>query len=416
MAFILPDISSVFCISKFCIRYSYVVLLIIPFTIGLYFLIKKNFINFFDKSEQTSYESGKGKQRLIFFIIRSMIFGMLLIAIASPFILETKTVKGNPRIIILVDNSSSLNIFEPDLGKELANKLKGKIPAEVRIITRGDKSSIGSGILNNIEKDENVLVITDGNNNDGKLLGDVMLLASSLNATVSTLEMEPVKSDVSVDIMGVSEAIMDTEEKFIINVNNVGKNIPYTLEVKFDDEIVVARSNDKSDSFTLNKKLSEGYHKITAELLNVGKNDYFEQNNKFYKTVKVVPRPQVLFVSEKSSPLETDLERIYDLTTLSSIPNDLGSYLAVILNDIPANKFLPHIDSLSDFVSDGNGLLVIGGQSSYDRGKYRGSLIETLLPVRVGAGEEAEKSDVYVVIVIDISQGTADYVDIEKAN
>lgn len=299
--------------------------------------------------------------------------------------------------------------------KSLAQKLKGKIPVSIRRIAVGDTSAIGDGILNNIERNENVLVITDGNNNDGKLLGDIMLLASSLNATVSTISMEPVKSDVGVEVFGVSEAIRDTEEEFIVNVNNVGKNTPYTLEVRFDDEIVIAESDDKSRTFTLNKKLSEGYHKITAELQNVGSGDYFKQNNKFYKTVKVVPRPRVLFVSEKSSPLANELSNIYDLTTLDSIPNELSSYLAVILNDLPASKFLPSMDSLSDYVSDGNGLLVVGGENSYDRGNYKGTFIETLLPVKVGAGEESEKSDVYIVIVIDISHGTADYVNIEKA-
>lgn len=323
--------------------------------------------------------------------------------------------KGNPRITILVDNSTSLNLFEYGIEKDLVSRLKGKISVSVRHITSGDKSAIGDGILNNIERDENVLVITDGNNNAGKLLGDIMLLASSLNATVSTLGMEPIRNDIGVEILGVREAIRDTEESFIVNVNNVGKNVAYTLEVKFDDEIVIARSGDGSRTFTLNKKLSEGYHKITAELLNVGSDDYFKQNNKYYKTVKVVPRPRVLFVSEKSSPLTAELEKIYDLTTVSSIPSVLSSYLAVILNDLSADKFLPHVDSLSSYVSDGNGLFVIGGQSSYDRGSYKGSYIETLLPVKIGAGEESEKSDVNIVIVIDISHGTADYVNIEKA-
>ena len=415
MAFILPDLSSVFCMSKFCLRYYYVVFFIIPLIVGLYFLVKRNFINFFDKSEQASYEREKEKQRLYFFIIRSLIFVMLLIAIAGPFLLETRTVKGDPRIIILGDNSTSLNLFESGLGREIADSLKGKIPVSIRTVASGDRSAIGNGILNNIEKDENVLVVTDGNSNYGKLLGDVMLLASSLNATVSTLDMKPIKSDVRVEVLGVSEAIRDVEESFIISVNNVGEDVPYTLEVRFDDEIVLAKSSDKSDTFTISKKLSEGYHKITAELQNVGENDYFEQNNKYHKTVKVVSRPSILLVSEKSSPLKKDLERIYDLTTLGSIPDDLGDYLAVILNDVPADKFLPHVDSLSDYVSDGNGLIVVGGESSYDRGGYKGSLIETLLPVKVGAGEEAEKSDVHIVIVIDISHGTEEYVDIEKA-
>lgn len=416
MAFIFPDLSSVFCVSKFCLRYSYAALLIVPFIVLLYFMIiRANFIKFFDKSEQVSYDREKKEQRLVFFIVRSLIFAFLLIAIASPFIMETTTVKGNPRITILVDNSTSLNIFEYGIEKGLTDKLKGKIPVSVRHIASGDKSAIGDGILNNVERDENVLVISDGNNNAGKLLGDVMLLASSLNATISTINMEPVRSDVGVEIVGPGEAIRDTEETFIVNVNDVGKNVPYTLEVKFDDELVISRSGDKSDSFTVDKKLSEGYHKITAELINVGEDDYFKQNNIYYKTVKVVQRPRVLFVSEKSSPLANSLGNIYDLAATNAIPDDLSSYFAVILNDMPASKFVPHVDKLSDYVSDGNGLFVIGGQSSYDLGNYKKSMVETLLPVKIGAGEESEKSDVYIVIVIDISSGTADYVNIEKA-
>jgi len=405
----------VYCIGKFCIAYSYLILLIIPLVILLYYIIRKNFINFPDKSDQLIYERDKKQQRLIFFIIRSSILALLLVSIASPFLLETKIIKGNPRIAILVDNSTSMNLFESGLDKELISKLKGKIPVTVRRIAVGDSSAIGDGILNNLERDENYLVISDGNNNDGKFLGDIILLASSLNVTISTLGMNPIKSDVGVQIIGPNEAIRGTEEVFNVVVSNVGKKIPYTLEVRFDNEIVFAKSDDKSNTFTIKRKLEEGYHKITAELMNVGGNDYFKQNNRYYKTVKVVPRPRVLFVSEKSSPLASELERIYDITTSGTIPSDLNSYLAVILNDISANKFLPNVELLSDYVSDGNGLFVIGGQSSYDRGDYKASLIETLLPVKVGAGEEAEKSDVHIVIVIDISHGTADYVNVEKA-
>ena len=151
--------------SKFCLRYSYVVLLIIPFTIALFFIIRKNFINFFDKSEQATYQREKKDQRLYFFIIRSLIFALVLIAIASPFLLETRIIKGNPRITILVDNSTSMNLFEAGVEKELVGKLKNKIPVNVQHIVYGDKSPIGDGILNNLERNENVLVITDGNSN-----------------------------------------------------------------------------------------------------------------------------------------------------------------------------------------------------------------------------------------------------------
>src|SRR3989344_792273 len=394
---------------KFCLAYSYVALLIIPLVILLYFAIRKNFINFSDRSEQQSYESGKKQQRLIFFAMRSLIFIFLLIAIASPFILEEKTVKGNPRITILVDNSTSMNLFEHDMEKELVGKLRGSIAVTVRTLAAGDKSAIGDGILNNMERDENVLVISDGSNNDGRLLGDIMLLAASLNSTVSTLEMEPVRSDVGVAIEGPSEAIRDTEEDFIVKVNNAGKNVPYSLEVRFDEEIILAQSDDKSNSFAIRKKMPEGYHKITAELQNVGSDDYFSQNNVFYKSIKVVPRPKVLFVSEKDSPLAGNLGTIYDLTAVSEIPSNLDDYLAVILNDLPLSKILPNFNSLNSYVrDDGNGLFVIGGQNSYDNGNYKGNLLETLLHVKIGVGEESEKSDVYIVIIIDVSGTTGE--------
>jgi len=405
---VLPNLSNVFCVSKYCLRYSYVVLLIIPLIIFLYFYIKKNFVRFVDKDEQKGYLISKQRQRMIFFILRSIILALVLFAIASPFILEQKTVKGNPRITILVDNSSSFNLFESGVGNELAEKLKGKVPVNLRYIATGEKSAIGDGILNYIDRNENVLAITDGNNNHGKLLGDIMLLAASLNATVSTLNLDAERSDVGVSIEGASEAIQDSEEFFIVKVNNVGNNIPYTIEIRMDNEIILAQTQEGSKSFTINRKLSEGFHKLKAELLSVGSQDYFPQNNVYYKTIKVVNRPKILFVSEKSSPLLSDLEKIYDVSSVSSIPSDLSPYFMAVFNDMPISKIEPHYDIIESYVSDGNGLLVIGGQNSYDRGNYKdpGLLFPQLLPVKIGTGEESEKSDVHVVIALDISGTT----------
>ena len=71
MAFIFPDLSSALCVSKFCLRYSYAILFIVPFIIFLYFIIvRANLIRFFDKSEQISYDREKKEQRLVFFIVR----------------------------------------------------------------------------------------------------------------------------------------------------------------------------------------------------------------------------------------------------------------------------------------------------------------------------------------------------------
>lgn len=404
----LPNLTKVFCLSKFCIRYSWVLLILIPLIIILFLLIKKTFVRFINQDENLTYISSKKRKRMIFFTIRAMIFALIIFSISSPFILQEKIVKGNPRITILVDNSTSFNLFEQGVGNEIAQKLKGKIPVTFRHIASGEKSAIGNGILNNLERDDNILVITDGNNNDGKLLGDIMLWARDINSTISTIKIEPIKSDVNVLIHGASEAIKDSEETFVISVNNVGKKIPYTLEVRFDNDLVLAQADDKSRTFTINKKLSEGYHKIKAELLNVGVEDYFPQNNIYYKTIKVVNRPKILFVSEKSSKMLSDLDQIYDVVSSQEIPSDIEPHLTIILNDLPINKIEPHYDKIEKYINDGNGLIVIGGENSFDRGSYKksGTLFPNLLPVKIGTGEESEKSDIHIVIVMDVSGTT----------
>jgi uncharacterized membrane protein len=267
-----------------------------------------------------------------------------------------------------------------------------------------------------MESGENLLVVTDGNNNRGKLLGDVMLFASSINASVSTLNNNPINSDVSVMVRGQHEIIRDSESEFIIDVNVVGSDLPYRLQVLVDDEIVLEKQGSKSDQILMDRKFSEGeYHKIEARLLDVDQNDYFKNNNQYFKSIKVVPRPKILYVSQKGSPLANNLDKIYEVERRSALPDDLTEYMAVVLNNIPANMLLPRFDMINEYVVDGNGLIVIGGENSYESGGYKGTLMETLLPVKIGAGEDEEKSDVNIAIVIDISSGTEDYIAVEKA-
>ncbi|MEK6837324.1 MAG: vWA domain-containing protein, partial [Nanoarchaeota archaeon] len=150
------------------------------------------------------------------------------------------------------------------------------------------------------------------------------------------------------------------------------------------------------------RKLSEGYHRIVAQL---NANDFIQQNNEFYRTVKVEKKPKVLLISKKSSPLEGLFSPLYDLSTAESLAGvDLSGYSAVVLNDIPAAK--AEADKLSSFIDDGNGVVVVGGRSSYDRGNYKGTFFENLLPVNVGSGEEAAKKFVNVILLIDISGST----------
>src|SRR3989338_10394224 len=416
MPLVIPDYSKVYCMSKYCVRYSYFLFIIIPAILFLYWFIRKTFVKFSNKIEQQEYLKSKLFDRKIVFLLRGIAITLLIIALASPFILESKDVPGNPRLTILVDNSSSMSVFRQGMGMELYKKLEGSIPVNVRTISGGEKSAIGDGILNNIEGGDNVLVISDGNNNEGKLLGDIMLFASSINSSVSTLEMSALKSDASVTISGPPEIIKDSDGEFIVKVDVAGGDIPYNLQVTLDDNIVVEQTGSQSTEYRFERKFSDGkYHKITAKLLDVGDGDYFKNNNLYHKSIKIVPRPKLLFVTDRSSPLADNMGKIYDVDITNSIPEELSNYMAVMINNIPSGKILPRFEALSDYVSNGNGLIFIGGDKSFESGNYKGTLIESLLPVKMGSGEEENKSDSSIVVVIDISQGTENYIGVEKA-
>ncbi|MEK6984139.1 MAG: VWA domain-containing protein [Nanoarchaeota archaeon] len=417
MSFIIPDYTKIYCISKYCVRYSYALLAIIPVLLLVFWLTRKTFVKFGNRLELESYLKSKKTDRWIVLALRSLAFVFLLMAISSPFLLESRTVPGNPRLTILVDNSSSMVLYNPEIAYELYKKLEGTMPVSIRTIANGEHSTIGNGILNNIEGNDNVMVISDGVNNEGKLLGDIMLFATNINSSVSTLKMEATHNDVGLTIDGPPDLIKDTEGDFVVKVSVVGKEIPYTLQVTSDEtNLILEEQARSSKTFTFSRKFPEGeYHKLTAKLLDVGKDDYFENNNIFYKSVKIVPRPKILYVTEKNSPMARELNKIYELDTKNSVPVDLSSYTSVIFNDIRASKINPYMDILSDYVSDGNGLIFLGGENSFDRGGYKGTLLETLLPIKIGAGEEQNKSDINVAVVIDISQGTEDYVAVEKA-
>ncbi|HLC61640.1 MAG TPA: VWA domain-containing protein [Candidatus Nanoarchaeia archaeon] len=417
MSFIIPDYSNIYCTSKYCVRYFYVLIAIIPILLFLFWLTRKTFVKFNNKFELENYVKSKKTDRKIVLALRSFAFVFLMIAIASPFMLESKTVPGNPRLTILVDNSTSMALYNPNIAYNLYKKLEGTVPVQIRTIAGGEHSTIGNGILNNIEGDDNVLVVTDGVNNEGKVLGDIMLFASGINSSISTLKMDAVKNDVGVTIDGPPELIKDTEGDFVVKVSVIGSSIPYTLQVSMDDSVLILEEQGSgSKTFAFSKIFPEGeYHKLTARLLNVGKDDYFQNNNAYYKSVKIVPRPKILYMTQKTSPLAEQLFKIYEVDVRDSLPQDLSDYMAVIFNDIPASSINSRIDGLSSYVSDGNGLIFLGGEHSYDRGGYKGTLLETLLPVKIGASEESNKSDINIALVIDISSSTSESIGLEKA-
>mgnify|MGYP001616813234 CR=1 FL=1 len=389
------------CFQEYCLASPEIILWAIPIIISLAILLLIDFVQFRTKEEKKAFKQQRRIDKIVFFILRSLLFLTLLLAFATPYRIQETTTQGNPSLSILADNSSSMELFEGGIAEGLKEQLEPFFPVTLKYIAQGQRSAIGDGILQNIKGDDNILLVSDGNANEGRDLGDIMLFSSILNTTISTVKMEPVHKDVGIVIEGPNEVIVRSEAFFTVTVHNIG-DLPYSLEVFVDGDLVNLGGDGK---FVW--RFSEGFHKIHA-MIKPSSEDYFPQNNEYLMTVKAVPRPSILYVGKPESPFGEALERIYAVTTAGSLPDTFDQYHLVVLNNINADNLNPSaVDRLSNFVSEkGKGLFVVGGDHAFDKGNYKSSYLESILPVQVGVGQRTNISEVNVIMVIDISDST----------
>jgi hypothetical protein len=386
-----------------------ILLLIIPAIIILMLILPKSFVAI-DKRRLNNPRFIKYRRgyRILLFITRSIIFALLLLALADPFGQVEKEIPGDLTLTLLIDNSTSMELFDTSFVPTLRAELEKRIPVKVSQISTPLESDIGDGMLNNLEKNKNILLISDGQATSGTNLLDVLLFAASLNSSVSATSLSPIHDDISVSIKGPSKTIAEVENFYKVKINRVMLEGTPTQSVRLlvgvDDEIVVDETTTKEEYF-FSYNFSDGYHRIVARAVPTSaEHDYFPNNNVFYKTTHVIPKPKVLFVTESTSALKQVLDELYEVTQVMDVPTkrkELEEYYAVVLNDLPKTR-LKDIEELSDFVIEGNGLFVVGGYNSFDNGGYKGTAFESILPVQVGTGD-IKKGDSNIVIVIDIS-------------
>ena len=391
------------------LAHPYLLLLIIPVLAAAAYLIRK----------------GHGKRLLI---TRAIVFALLIVSLASPYELVTRTtVDESPSVTVISDLTGSMALFENGTGERVGgsvggsvgdrvyDRLKSATPTRIHRIT-GNRSGIGDAIAGCARGNDNILLVSDCNNNYGLLLADTIAFVDGINTTVCAIRLTPQRNDLSVEIVGGKDVIVGSEQSFAIVVRQAmdGKETGYRLSIWVDGAkidgiyekpiVQSGRENRIPISHTFD---GVGSHTIKAEIAPTGE-DYRSENNVFYKSVHVVPKPTILLMADPghSSPLSQTLTELYETTTVS--PGDLldpGEYLAVVLDNLHANDLdKGEIERLRAYLRNGGGLVVVGGDRAYDRGGYYGSPLgfEALLPVRSKESAGTGKN-MGVVIVIDIS-------------
>jgi uncharacterized protein YegL len=343
-----------------------------------------------------------GSKAVLRVLSKLLIISIILLSIASPYTEEyVQGITGKTDITIIADRTESMRLFPPP--DETYNYLANRTPSDIDYIS-GTRSPIGDAIIRNLKSETSILLISDGNNNDGRSLYEAISLSRNLNTTVYYLWQEPVKKDMTVSIEGDPVAVLDTQASFNVNAMTVG-DIEGDLNVLIDDRVVFSDHIKGAKNIHLTPSFdSIGSHTMKAEI--IAEDDEFPENNIFYRSVHVVPRPEVMLVSNEDSPLSQVMERSYSVHVLSS-PAEASNYKAVILDDISAAG-LSFSDSLilSDYVINGGGLVVVGGPNAYSDYSEL-PLFEQLIPVKYG-GVPPKAARTAVVLIIDISGSTGD--------
>ncbi|MBI2550507.1 VWA domain-containing protein, partial [Candidatus Woesearchaeota archaeon] len=385
------------------------ILLLIPVAVILLFLIiRRDFVRL--KGERWKlFEKVKVRRRIIVFALRSIAVAALLVALAQPVVMRQEISTGNPALTILVDGSRSFDLFDRQAVQEIKEKLQDEIPIRIRSIGGQNSSALGDELIASMLGNDNLLLVSDGRATKGRSLGDVMVVAAAINSTVNALYLNPVRSDLAVSVEGPRITTVGIDNEFLVRVQQASSPeagpIQYEVKATLDGDVVIEKSSAGTDGFRFTRKLTEGYHQITAEITTGSANDYFPDNNVFYKTAKVEKKPKLLLATKRETPLQDVFTPLYDVTAAQSIKGtSLAGYSAAVLNDMPEEEI--DTDKIAGFIDEGNGIVVFGGESSYDKGGYKGKPLENLLPVKVGTGEEGAKKFVNVVLLIDISGST----------
>lgn len=372
-------------------------------------------------------------RKKIYLATRLIIVLLLLVAAASPYTyIEDNAIQKKSTITVLVDTSESMAIF-PNSGsiaknafeeiKEKTAKYTSEGDIRVAYFGGGNRTplwdSLYQAILGSAKEHNVIVLVSDGVSNHGKELSSIARLITESNTTIYPILPGPSYADISIKrVVGATKTPVASDYELLAEVKKTGVDESrYDLRLFIDGERKVRKEITQGNEteylgFTL-KFEKEGIRRIDLEVAPAG-NDFYAANNNFTKIVEVVEQPKILMVSkEPNSPLAKILKKLYKVDERGTIPRQLSEYSATYIDNVEAHHLNLNIEVLRDYVTDGNGLVVVGGNNSYDRGGYNSSLIENLLPVRSRDKPKEKRKPVTSLFLLDIS-GSGQYTGITE--
>ncbi|MBP1909089.1 VWA domain-containing protein [Methanolobus bombayensis] len=348
-------------------------------------------------------------------IISRIIVAILLItALASPFILVARvTSDDNPNIVIISDETESMEIFSNGSASDLYEALTAKTPTSLVRLT-GDSTAIGDAIVQYSTGDNQIVLVSDGNSNTGEDVESALQFAKEMGTTVYYVQPEVQYNDISVQIEGDKTVVRNNENQFNIVVTQaMEQEIRYTYELYSDDTLISSRTITQTERtrtipITQVQFNTLGAHTLRAEITPLSF-DYDPINNEFYKAVYAIPKPKIRTIGlDTNSPLADILLNLYDVSRTGELAN-IDSLKAIIIDNTHANTFSEsEVEEMKSFLNDGKGIVVVGGDSSYNFGDYLNSSIEEILPIRSEPTDWTGGRSIVLVLDLSGSVGGSD--------
>ena len=381
-------------------------------------------------------------------LVRTLVATMLILALSG---ITFKIVGKDVTTIFLVDVSDSVKERKDEVTTFIHDAVKTKGRHDyVGVIAFGGNTRVEqfiskevsfSGLLTDVDTQatnledavnmalaqmpedcaKRIVLITDGNENEGSLnMTASAVIASGVDFEIHRLE-ENVSNEVYVANVTVPQEV-GIGENFSIQVE-VESNVASPAVVK----LYSGRTLKGQQKVNLQKGTNQFIFKDTStdeglktyRVVVESEEDTVTVNNEFSAYTNIETNLPLLVVegdNGRARELQGILDSIgkkYDVVSPGTVPatiSDFLQYSAIIFVDVYADDLREgFIDNLEEYVRNyGGGFVATGGPNSYALGGYRGTPIETVLPVNMDPTGENEIPSVAIEMVIDQSGSMSD--------
>lgn len=361
---------------------------------------------------------------------------LVIVALANPIVLRSVALQG--LLVLLVDQSDSLGEEGKAALRDQASALAQAHTGPSRVLYFGGdvaaETAAAPPLAPNAEHTDiagalhaaRALLDTSGGRivllSDGaQTRGDALAEAQALHAAgvpVDTIAYRPPGGAAEIWLAGVDvpRTLREGEEYAVTLL--IGSSSTATAQVAlFEGERALITQqvalSPGDNRLTYHTRAGQpGIVRLRATV--EGRPDTFARNNSLAATALVASRPRVLLIEGREGNAATlraalrpagILAETIDAAGAPAQLSALAAYEGIVLIDVPASSLtLDQMATLREFVrSEGHGLVVTGGRSSFTLGAYKDTPLEEALPVMMTPPPRPQRPAVTLLLIIDQS-------------